>query len=231
MNLTVLLEGKIRPFSLSIILGAAAFGILLIAVAPKFDQLRINGRVLSELQKAVEILETKLSSLETLDENSQAETLETVLAALPLEEPYREVLLNLDTLLARYQIGASKIKIESLPDSLSVKFLSTGPIAGVRNFITDVGAILPISAAVSIQAVRVSDISASDSASVYQTEIAVKIFFKPPPKFIGRDIDPLPQITADHLKTLSLLSEFEKIPPLAAGPETDTGGAARLFPE
>lgn len=218
------LQEKIRAFFLPIVLALAAACVLLLLVIPQFGQMKIDSQVLSDRQKAAGILQAKLSTLGTLDESSQAETLETALSALPLEEPYLEALLNLDTLLVRHQIGFSQIKVESAADYLSIKFMSTGLLSDIRNFIADADKILPLSATASIEAARGEN-------DVYQAGIIVQIFFKPPPETIGRASDPLPPVTADHLKTLNLLSQFEKIRPPAAGPETDIPVATRLFPE
>lgn len=224
MKQTGSLEEKIRAFFLPIVLGLAAVCVLLLVAVPQFGQMKIDSQVLSDRQKAAGILQAKLSSLGALDESSQAETLETALSALPLEEPYLEALLNLDALLFRHQIRPSQIKVESAADNLSIKFMSSGPLSGIRNFIADADKILPLSAVASIEAAR----GENDD---YQAGIVVQIFFKPPPTTIGRAADPLPPVTADHLKTLNLLSQFEKIRPPAAGPETDISGATRLFPE
>lgn len=225
MKQTGPLEEKIRAFFLPIVLGLAAVCILLLAAIPQFDQMKIDNQVLSDRQKAANILQAKLSTLGSLDESSQAETLDTALSALPLEEPYLEALLNLDTLLLRHQIGVSQIKVESAADNLSIKFMSTGPLSGIRNFIADADKILPLSATASIEAARIEN-------DVYQAEISFQIFFKTAPKTIGRASDPLPPITADHLKTLKLLSQFEKIRPASAGDfGSDLIAAPRLFPE
>lgn len=223
MKQTGPLEEKIRAFFLPIVLALAAVCVLLLVAVPQFGQMKIDSQVLSDRQKAAGILQAKLSSLGALDESSQAETLETALSALPLEEPYLEALLNLDTLLIRHQVRVSQIKVESAADNLSIKFMGLGPLSGIRDFIAAADKILPISAVASIEAARADD--------DYQAEIVVQIFFKPPPTTIGRAADPLPPVTADHLKTLNLLSQFEKIRPPAAGPETDIAGATRLFPE
>ena len=226
------LEEKIRAFFLPIALVLAAILILLVVTVPQFNQLKTDDRVLSDRQKAVSILQTKLSSLEALDEISQGQTLETALSALPLEEPFRESLLNLDTLLIRHQIGVSQIKVEPAADNLSIKFMTNGLLPDIRNFIADADKILPISATASVETARIQDELASDSAFVYQAEIVVKFFFKLPPKTIGRASDPLPQITADHLKTLNLLSTFEQIRPASTDdPNLDLAGTTRLFPE
>ena len=218
------LEEKIRAFFLPIALVLAAILILLVVTVPQFNQMKVDGLVLSDRQKAITVLQTKLLSLEALDETSQADTLDTALAALPLEEPFRESLLNLDTLLIRHQIGVSQIKVEPAADNLSIKFMTNGPLSGIRNFIADADKILPVSAAASIEAAKRDD--------VYQAEIVVKFFFKLPPKTIGRASDPLPQITADHLKTLNLLSTFEQIRPASTDdPNLDLAGTTRLFPE
>lgn len=232
MNLTVRLEEKIRPFLLPMILGVTALGILLIAILPQLNRLKINSRDLSDRRKAAEILETKLSSLETLDEISQAETLETVLAALPSEEPFREALLNLDTLLIRHRIGASQIKVESAADYLSIEFTGVAPMSDIKSFISDADNVLPLSATVSIAAARADHPSASDSSPVYQSTIIVRILFQSPPQTIGRASDLLPRLTADHLKTLKLLSEFERILPASADDSIpNTVEVSRLFPE
>lgn len=219
------MEEKIRAFFLPIVLGLAAACILLLAAIPQFDQMKIDNQVLSDRQKAANILQAKLSTLGALDESSQAETLETALSALPLEEPYLEALLNLDTLLLRHQIKVSQIKVESAADNLSIKLMTAGPLSDIRNFIAAADKILPISAAASIEAARGEN-------DVYQAEIVVQIFFKPPPKTIGRASDPLPPITADHLKTLNLLSQFEQIRPVSTDdPNSGLSGATRLFSE
>ena len=226
-------EEKIRAFSLPIILAVTALCVLLIMVVPQFNQLKTDDQLLSDRQKASSILQTKLSSLESLDEASQTVTLNTTLAALPLDEPFRQSLLNLDVLLVRHQINASQIKVESAADNLSIKFIALGSMSSLQNFITAAAKILPISAITDIQSSRIHDSAiASDSASVYQSEISIRIFFKPSPKTIGRTSDPLPQLTADHLKTQGLLSEFEQIQP--ASPDDSNlslPGASRLFPE
>ena len=224
-------EEKIRPFFAPIILGMAALFVLLVIAFPQFNRLKTDNQVLSDRQKAITVLQTKLSSLEALDETSQADTLDTALAALPLEEPFRESLLNLDTLLIRHQIGVSQIKVEPAADNLSIKFTSLGPLSGIRNFIADADKILPISATAFVETARIQDEIASDSAFVYQAEIVVKIFFQPPPTTIGRVSDPLPQITADHLKTLGLLTGFERISPPLPDSSSEFTAAPRLFPE
>ncbi len=223
MKQTGPLEEKIRAFFLPIALTLGAIFVFLLVTIPQFNQMKVDGQVLSDRQKAANILQAKLSSLGALDEISQGEILETAVSALPLEEPFLEALLNLDTLLIRHQIGVSQIKVESASDNLSIKFMGTGPLSGIRDFIAAADKILPLSAAASIEAARGED--------VYQAEIVVKIFFKSPPKTIGRASDPLPQITADHLKTLNLLSRFEKIRPAAGDPNLDFAAAPRLFPE
>lgn len=228
MNPTAPFEEKIRPFLAPIILGIVTLGVLLIIVFPRFNRLKINNQVLSDRQKAAGILDTKLSSLEALDETSQVNTLETALLALPPEEPFREALLNLDALLIRHQIASSQIKVESAADYLSIKFMSVSPMSAVKSFIADADKILPLSAAVSIESGI--DPSASDSSPVYQSTIIVRIFFKSPPKTIGKTSDPLPVLTADHLKTLELINQFERILP-SSDDSTPAAAAARLFPE
>lgn len=217
------LEEKIRLFLLPIVLALAAVIVLLVVALPQFDQMKVARQVLTDSQKAAAVLQAKLSTLAALDELSQGQTLDAVIKALPLEEPYLESLSNLDALLTRHQIGFSNIKVESAPETILIKFTGSAPLSQIREFIAAANKVLPLSAAAKVEAARANDI--------YQAEIALRIFFKPPPKTIGRSSDPLPPLTADHLKTLSLLSEFEKIPLPAAGPETDTGGATRLFPE
>lgn len=226
-------EEKIRAFSLPIILAVAALCVVLVIVVPQFNQLKTDDQLLSDRQKASSVLQTKLSSLESLDESSQTETLETALSALPLEEPLRQSLLNLGSLLDRHQIAASQIKIEFAADNLLINFIGLGSMSSLQNFITDAGKILPISAIASIQSSKIDDSTiASNSASNYGSEILIRIFFKPPPQTIGRSSDPLPQLTADHLKTQGLLSEFEQIQP---APTDDSNlnppGSSRLFPE
>lgn len=230
MNPTAPLEEKIRPFLVPIILGIVTLGVLLIVVFPQFNRLKINNQVLSDRQKAARILDTKLSSLEALDETSQVNTLETALLALPLEEPFRQSLLNLDGLLIRHQIAASQIKVESTADYLSIKFMSVSPMSAVKSFIADADKILPLSAAISIESARIDDASASDSSPVYRSAIIVRIFFKSPPKTIGKTSDPLPVLTTDHLKTLELINQFERILP-SSDDSTPAAAAARLFPE
>lgn len=217
------LEEKIRLFLLPIVLSLAAVFVLVVVALPQFDQMKVETRVLTDSQKAAAVLQAKLSTLAALDEVSQQQTLETVIKALPLEEPYLESLSNLDALLTRHQIGVSSIKVESTPDTILIKFMGSAPLSQMQGFIADANKILPLSAVAKVEAARTDDI--------YQAEIALQIFFRPPPKTIGRSSDPLPPLTADHLKTLSLLSEFEKISLPASGPETDAGAAPRLFPE
>lgn len=226
-------EDKIRPFFTPIILGAVSLSVLFFAAVPQFDQLKTDGQLLSDRKKSAHLLQAKLAVLQSLDESSQAVTVDTAVAALPLDEPFRQSLLNLDALLARHQINASQIKVESAADNLSIKIIGTAPMSSLQNFITDANQILPISAVAGIQASRVDNsTAASNSASAYSTEIIVQIFFKSPPKTIGRASDPLPQITADHLKTLNLLSRFEQIRPASTDDlESNLAGAPRLFPE
>lgn len=216
------LEEKIRLFLLPIVLSLAAIFVLFVVVLPQFDQMKVERRVLTDREKAAAVLQAKLSTLAALDESSQEQSLDTVIGALPLAEPYLESLSNLDALLSRHQIGASNIKVESTPDTILIKFMAAAPLSQIREFIADANKILPLSAIAKVEAARANDI--------YQAEIALQIFFQPPPKTIGRSSDPLPPLTADHLKTLSLLSEFEKIPP-AVGAEADTSAVTRLFPE
>ncbi len=224
MKPTSSLAEKIRTYFLAIVLALGAIFILLLLVVPQFDRMKIDNQVLSDRQKAAGILQAKLSALEALDETVQSQTLETAVSALSLEEPFREALLNIGTLPGRHQIEVSQIKVDTAADNLSIKFMGTGPLSNIREFIADVDKILPLSTAASIEAVRGED--------AYQAEIVVKIFFRPPPETIGRASDPLPQITADHLKTLNLLSQFEQIRPASSGdPNLDFVGAVRLFPE
>lgn len=233
MKSTVFFKDKIRLFFTPIIFGVLSLSVILFVAIPRLEQLKTDRRVLFEARKAANILQTKLAALQALDESSQSVTLETALAALPLEDPFRQSLLNLDALLARHQIGASQIKVESSAENLSIKFMGLGPISSLQNFISDAGKILPISAVSSIEVSRIRDSApTSVSASVYNTNIIVKIFFKPPPQTIGRASDPLPILTADHLKTLNLLSQFEQIAPASTDDlKLDLTAAPRLFPE
>lgn len=226
-------EDKIRPFFTPIILGAVSLSVLFFVTVPQFGQLKTDGQLLSDRKKSAHLLQAKLAALQSLDESSQAVTLDTALAALPLDEPFRQSLLNLDALLVRHQIIASQIKVESAADNLSIKFIALGPMPSLQNFIAAAGKILPVSAAAAIEASRIQDsVSASPSASVYNAEITVRIFFKPPPRTIGRPSDPVPVLTADHLKTLGLISEFERILPASADDlDLNLAGVPRLFPE
>lgn len=224
MKPTGQLEEKIRAFFVPIVLGLAAIVVLLLLAVPQFDKMKVDEQVLSDRQKAAAILQAKLSTLGALDETAQTQTLETAVAALPLEEPFRQALLNLDTLVSRHQIEVSQIKVEAAADNLSIKFTGAGPLSNIREFVAAADGVLPLSAAASLEAARGVD--------DYQAEIVVRIFFRPPPTTIGRASDPLPQITADHLKTLNLLSQFEQIRPAASGDSNlDFAGATRLFPE
>lgn len=233
MNPTTPLEDKIRSFFIPIVLGIASLCVGLFLAVPQFNQLKTDDQILSDQKKALNLLQTKLSMLQSLDESSQTVTLNTALAVLPLDEPFRESLLSLETLLVRHQISASQIKVETAADNLSIKFTASGLMSSLQNFITDVGKILPISAAASIEASKsYNSETASVSATAYNAEMLVQIFFKSPPKTIGRASDPLPQITADHLKTLNLVSEFEQIQPTTPDDSSsDLNGSPRLFPE
>lgn len=226
-------EDKIRSFFIPIVLGVISLSVFLFIAAPQFNQLKIDRQALSQVKKAANILQTKLSAVSSLDESSQAETLETALSGLPLGEPFREALLSLDRLPARYQVGIFQVKVESRADYLEIKFMALGPMSSIQKFVAQADRILPISAVVAVEASRIHDsVVASDSSSVYQADIAVRVFFKPPPKTIGRPSDPLPVLTADHLTTLELLSEFEQILPASADDSTVSfSPAPRLFPE
>lgn len=225
-------EAKIRPFFAPILIAVLAAVLTLFITVPQFDRLKIDSQLLSDRLKATAVLQTKLAQLKSLDESSQSDTLDAVLAGLPLSEPFRESLLALDTLLARHQIGVSQIKVDSFPDYLTIQFMALGPMSSLYKFITDFDKISPLSASSSIEAARAYDPegAASDSTDVYQAKISLRIFFKSPPKTIGRASDPLPVLTAEQLKTLDLVSQLERISPPLEESTSAPPAASRLFP-
>lgn len=232
MKPTSQFEDKLRPFFAALLLGVVAAVVFLLVAVPQFDKLKITDQVLSDRQKAVSHLAAKLAALAALDETSQTSTLQTLISALPLEEPFRQALLNLDSLLVRHHLGGSQIKVDSGADFLGIKFMAVGPLSSLRQFISDTEKVLPISTTSSLEVSKIHQSPvASDSSSVYQGEIVVKIFFKSPPQTIGRASDPLPIITSAHLKTLGLLTGFEIISPISTDDAADFTQSPRLFPE
>lgn len=218
-------EDKLRQFAAPIIIMAAAAGLVLGAVVPQIGRIRTDRQTLNDAAAAAAALETKAAVLEAIDSRAQADDLEKAVEAVPLWEPYVQSLRLVEALLARQGMVASQLKVDTEKQALSLKFMVSGTMDKIQNFLDDINRALPISGVGTVEALRLTD------SQDYRAAAEIKVYFSRAPATIGRAADPLPVMTAQQQAVLKRLNEFEPLGPAEAGVQEPAGEAAeRLFP-
>lgn len=218
-------EDKLRQFAAPIIIIAAAAGLVLGAVVPQIGKIRTDRQTLNDAAAAAAALETKAAVLEAIDSRAQADDLEKAVEAVPLWEPYIQSLRLVETLLARQGMVASQFKVDTENQALSLKFMVSGTMDKIQNFLDDVNRALPVSGVETVEALRLTD------GRDYRAAAEIKVYFSRAPTTIGRAGDPLPVMTAQQQGVLKRLNEFEPLGPAEAGvQEPAREPAERLFP-
>lgn len=179
--------------------------LILFVIYPQAVKLIKNQRVASDLAKRHQFLETKASTLGSLDEGDLSNKLEFVLAAFPVERDFNNILGLLQKIASQKGFNITLLAVQqssqvSLQESYTTRLEIVGPKERLKDFIS------AIESSVRIMKVGTIEISATKQGDIINATITVEVLYAAAPQTFGSVDSPLPNFTKNDEELISKLT-------------------------
>ncbi len=193
-------------FFLPVIVGIIAIGIITFVLIPQIaDHFKIQKEI-ADKQKRTQILDEKISLLQSYDDSQTKQDLQVVLTILPLKEEAPQAMVTLQSLIASKGLTLKTMNYvggrgANEQSKFSLNVTVGGSIASTRQFLTDLKNSPRLFEIDSIHLV------AQKGEQNGETDAPLTAFFQPKPAQLGSLDQPVAQLTEKEKELLSELSQ------------------------
>lgn len=196
---------KYKFYIFPIVVFISALILIGFVIYPQTVELLTNQKAATELTKKSEFLATKVSALESYDEQDLKIKVNSAVLSLPAERDLAQILGLLSELTAKSGFSVLSISLGSIAEkgvgtqSYTVKIEATGPSTLLQNYLKNLEN--------SNRLLRVTSIDTSlGRDQLVSTSLTIEALYSPAPGDFGSIDSPLPDLSAEELDTLTKLA-------------------------